>query len=285
MARCPFAAWRPLTENSTQGRIDPTQAILHSAADGPGRTSLWGFFEHSSNLESHFYIYMDGTIEQYLDTTVRGDANNLANVRAISIETEDDGLEQPWSAAQVASIKRLLDWICDVHPKVARRQCPAWDQPGIGWHVMFGAPGPWTPVSKSCPRAARIPQIPAIIAAVAAGNPAPTPTLPKGFLMALTDDQQDWAAARIKETLELVRSLAPFSPERIDRSGTVVSEGGVIAHPTVRWQMEAISLARGSADVVRDAVKVAVAAAVIAPGAVDPDAVADAVIAKLKEKL
>jgi hypothetical protein len=158
--------------------MDATQAILHSAVDAPGRTSLYGFFSSSTNLESHFWIYNDGTIEQYIDTSRTADANYHANVRAISIETEDDGdpNRRPWTTAQVASIKRLLDWICATHPKVARRQCPAWDQPGIGWHSMWGAPSHWTPArGKTCPGTIRIPQARNIIAAIAAPKPAPTP--------------------------------------------------------------------------------------------------------------
>lgn len=172
MARCPFAVWRPLIENQTQGDITPTQVILHSAVDAPGPTSLFGYFNRADiTVESHFYVRNDGTIEQYLDTTVRADANRYANPRAISIETEDDGdpNQRPWNAAQVASIIRLVEWLCDTHgiPKV---QCPAWDKPGIGWHSMWGAPSNWTPArGKTCPGTARIPQAREIIARLGAG--------------------------------------------------------------------------------------------------------------------
>lgn len=186
MARCPFALWRPLPENATQADIDPDQAILHTAVDGPGRTSLFGYFgQEKITLESTFYVFMDGSIEQYMDTTVRADANRDANVRAISIETEDDGRPDitPWTPAQVKSLIKLLDWICEVHPKVQRRLCPAWDQAGIGYHTMWGAPSHWTPTAgKTCPGKARIPQVPGIVDAViklgVAAPPAPKPIAP-----------------------------------------------------------------------------------------------------------
>lgn len=147
-----------LSENKTEPLIDPTQIILHTAVDAPGPTDLYMFFEKSSNLESHFFIQLDGTAIQYMDTNRQADANRSANVRAVSIETEDEGDGRPWTAAQVTSIKRLGEALMQAHPKITRRVCPAHDASGWGYHVMFGAPGPWTPVSKTCPGGARIHQ-------------------------------------------------------------------------------------------------------------------------------
>ena len=57
-------------------------------------------------------------------------------------------------------------------PDVTRRQVGAPAGSGIGWHVMFGAPGPWTPVAKSCPGPARVAQArDEIIPAIVAGDP------------------------------------------------------------------------------------------------------------------
>ena len=163
MARCPFARWRPLPENGSQPRIKPTQAILHSAVDSPRPlTSLYGFFSRTDvTVESHFHILNDGTIEQYMDTTVRADANRDANARAVSIETEDDGDPDntPWTTAQINSIIRLLHWLRDTHG-IPLTTCPAWDKPGLGWHSMWGAPSRWTPArGKTCPGRIRIRQI------------------------------------------------------------------------------------------------------------------------------
>lgn len=204
MARFPGAVWRPLPENSTQPRITPTQVILHSAVDAPGPSSLWSYFRRSDvTVESHFFVKWDGTVEQYMDTEVRADANRHANARAISIETEDDGNPDatPWSDAQIDAIVRIIRWAHEVHG-IPLRLCPAWDQPGIGYHTMFGAPGPWTPVAKTCPGRARIAQMPRIMAALGsnapATPPAPAPKSSDPRLLRLTSpmmrgqDVRDW---------------------------------------------------------------------------------------------
>ena len=167
MSLCPFAVVRLLPESATQPTIAPRVAILHSAA---GRGSLYGFFRNSSNLESHFWVSDAGVIEQYVDTNRRADANLHANGFAVSIETESSPqATERWTEPQAAAIVRLLDWLCTEHPNIRRRQCDSPTGSGIGWHIMFGTPGPWTPVAKSCPGPARIAQArDEIIPAVAA---------------------------------------------------------------------------------------------------------------------
>ena len=164
-----------LPENATQGRITPRVVIMHSAA---GKGSLYRFFLRSSNLESHFWVSETGAVEQYIDTNVRADANNKANGFAISIETESTrSATEPWNPAQLAAIVKLVRWCCDTHG-IPTVKCPRWDGSGIGWHIQFGAPGPWTPVSKSCPGPARIRQMPGLIAAVATRPQPPAPPEP-----------------------------------------------------------------------------------------------------------
>jgi len=168
MAWCPFAIHRPLSENHLQGGIVPRAVILHTAVSSA--PSLFDFFQNNSDLESHFYVRDDGVIEQYMDTGIRADANKNANSFAVSIETQDGGQIVPWTSAQVDALVRLCDWLCTTHG-IPRRQIPAWDSSGIGWHVQFGAPGPWTPVNKSCPGGPRIDQTRnTIIPRVAAGQ-------------------------------------------------------------------------------------------------------------------
>lgn len=170
MSWYPKATRLELPENRTQPRIrDATQIILHSAVDAPGRSSLFGFFRRADvKVESHFFVTLDGRVEQYMDTTVVADANYKANPRAISIETEDDGNpnERPWSSAQLATLRALMVWLCRTE-KIPARACSAWDKPGIGYHSQFG--GIWTPYrGKTCPGRARIPQVPGLIRSVAA---------------------------------------------------------------------------------------------------------------------
>lgn len=193
MTLCPFAAIRLLPESGTQPKITPRIAILHSAA---GRGSLYKFFRDSSSLESHFWVSEDGLIEQYMDTNRRADANRHANGYAVSIETESSvAATERWAPAQAAAIVRLLDWICTEHPDVKRRQCGEPTGSGIGWHIMFGTPGPWTPVAKSCPGPARVIQardeiIPAV-AALGTDNPypKPIPTPDKDWFDMATEEQ------------------------------------------------------------------------------------------------
>lgn len=174
MARCPFANWRPLPENATEPTITPTQYILHSAVDHPGRTDLRGYFDNPGvNVESHFWVYLDGTLDQFIDTNRSADANSGANRRsdgtgAISVETEDEGNpdERPWTEAQIKTLIRLGRWLRSEHG-IPSRECRNPSDPGVGYHTMFGAPSEWTGVhGKTCPGRVRIRQFPRIVAGI-----------------------------------------------------------------------------------------------------------------------
>lgn len=171
MARCPFARQLLLPQNATQPRIHPRKAILHTAVDNAGKTTLFNWFQdpRARGAESTFFVKMDGIIEQYMDTEVRADAQWDANVDAVSIETEDDGdPSKPWNQAQLASIIRLLDWICTTHVDVARTLCPTPTGSGIGWHELFPQ---WNHSAHDCPGEVRENQIRTIILpALALGN-------------------------------------------------------------------------------------------------------------------
>jgi N-acetylmuramoyl-L-alanine amidase len=159
-----LAIKRPLPEATKQRPITPRVVIVHTMVG-----SLLGtdnLFRNSSGLESHFGIGgptdgadRDGAIFQWMDTDRRADANLDANDFAISIETSDGGdPSRPWSSKQLDALVGLIDALCD-HYDIPRRICDRWDGSGLGWHVMFGAPGHWTPVSKTCPGPVRIAQL------------------------------------------------------------------------------------------------------------------------------
>lgn len=193
-ATYPYGTVRLLPEDSTQPDIIPIGIIVHSAAS---MGSLYKFFLNGSDLESTFWVSADGNTEQYMDPTTRADANRYANrfqgadgrwYGYISIETASDvNATDPFYDAQYDELVRLVTWLCETFNIPAKR-CASSTSPGIGWHVMWGAPGDWTPVAKSCPGPTRIVQvrdelIPTVAAAVAASESG-------GFLMALTDKQQ-----------------------------------------------------------------------------------------------
>jgi hypothetical protein len=89
-----------------------------------------------------------------MDTDRQADANLGANDKAISIETEDDGDPnvQPWTAAQLDSLKWLHNRLVSIYPRIRRREATDCDGPGLGYHSKLGAPSCWTPVpGKTCP--------------------------------------------------------------------------------------------------------------------------------------
>lgn len=173
MSICPFAVQKILPENATQPQITPRAIILHTAVDSTlPNSSIYGYFLRADvGDESHFYVMDNGTVEQYIDTNRRADANASANGFAISIETEDDGNphQNAWTSAQLVSIQRLVDWCCITH-NIPHRQIESPTGTGIGWHSMWGIntptskPNPWTTANgKTCPGGPRIAQMPSII--------------------------------------------------------------------------------------------------------------------------
>lgn len=165
MACYPGAFRRALPENDTQARITPRAIILHTAVDAPGPTTLYGYFSRADvGAQSHFFVKLDGTVEQYASTTVKANANRRADDFAVSIETEDEGRPDrlPWTQAQVDAIVALRSWLCDTHT-IPRRVIESPTGPGIGWHSQWNAADGSTPWSlyrgKTCPGKARVPQI------------------------------------------------------------------------------------------------------------------------------
>lgn len=155
MALCPFAIHKLIPPPASDPRITARAAILH--VDAGGASTLFSFFrDRSGGIESHFHIRWTGRIEQYRDTDWQADANFHANDFAISIETQGFAGGK-WTKRQIRSIKRLLLWLHETHG-IPLEQIKVWDGAGVGYHIQFGSPGPWTPVAKSCPGPERIKQ-------------------------------------------------------------------------------------------------------------------------------
>jgi hypothetical protein len=142
-----------LPEWNRQPRMTPTTIIDHSIVGSA--LGAWHYFRDQTGIESHFIVRgarsgsADGHIWQLMDTGRQADANLNANAFAISIETEDNGDPDdfPWSGAQLASLRWLHAKLRAVHPTIPRRRCPSSRGGGLGYHSMWGAPSPWTPVA------------------------------------------------------------------------------------------------------------------------------------------
>lgn len=194
--------------------IVPTQVILHSLGNANNFESGWGWMVDPSNpLEAHLAIRLDGYRRQAVPYTERADANYSANRRpdgtgAISIETDSSvSALEPWTYDQVESIIEVVTNICRTF-SIPPRLCRSPDDPGIGWHIMWGTPGVWTPVAKACPGPARIAQVPGIVARVAANLgqievlPSPPATRPPSEEDIVTpQDKQDIADLVVKTLL------------------------------------------------------------------------------------
>lgn len=169
MALIPFAEKKLIAPGSNDPYIIPIGIILH--VDAGNVADLYDYFRYrSGGIESHGHIRKDGHLYQYRDTSREADANYRANsfighdgrrYGFLSFETQGLGAGK-WTDEQLATIKRVIEWGNDEHG-IPMRVAPEWNAPGIGYHTMFGAPGPWTPVAKSCPGPDRIKQFNTII--------------------------------------------------------------------------------------------------------------------------
>lgn len=162
--RDPGSKWNPIPEWNA-GRYTKTQFIVHSTGTKASAANNARYFARPDvSVESTFvvgYGPSDPTL-QLTDSRARADANTTASRRAISVEVVGTG-DEPFTDWQVAELIRLGRWAADEHP-IARRVCPTHSSSGFGWHVMFGAPGPWTNVrGKVCPGARRAAQLLAVV--------------------------------------------------------------------------------------------------------------------------
>ncbi|MEM9607539.1 MAG: hypothetical protein AAGA99_08965 [Actinomycetota bacterium] len=162
-----------LPENATQRRIVPTQGIAHTAVDAKGLTRLWRYFGRVDvKAETHLWFPFSGPPVQMMDTEVEADANRLADARAVSWETEDDGnpVGNPWNDHQLEQQAQFMVWLHRTHG-IPAVQIPFGDDraPGFGWHAMHGfddpiaqtgrRDNPWSFYrGKTCPGPTRIRQ-------------------------------------------------------------------------------------------------------------------------------
>lgn len=165
ITRYPPADYRELPQANTEPELKPISIVWHTAVSIS--RSLYDFFNGRSNgVESHLYLRLDGTWEQYMPFDVQADCQRDGNRYAISIESQDNGASDPddiisWSSAQMEASSEFLVW---AHRQfgIPLRICPTYNAAGIGYHSLFtGDPG-WNK-SHACPARRRIAQFPQIL--------------------------------------------------------------------------------------------------------------------------
>jgi hypothetical protein len=164
MARDPGSLWSPLIEADSQGSYPKTQFIVHSTGDRLGAAATFEYFNGATENESTFVVGAspDDPTRQLLDSSARADANVAANRDAIAVEVVGEAGDDytPW---QTSELIRLGLWARTEHPGILPQTIATPTGPGYGWHVMFGAPGPWTTAAKECPGRLRISRLQASI--------------------------------------------------------------------------------------------------------------------------
>lgn len=209
-------AWYPLAtkKNINPGPNDPpiivVGAILH--VDAGNSADLFNYFKNASGgIESHFHVPKDGPVQQYRDTGYEADANLKANsfrgkdgrtYGFVSIETQGMDAGQ-WNEWQLQNIKRLLSWLSVTH-NFPLRKCDNPQGPGVGYHTMFGAPGPWTPVAKSCPGADRVRQF----------NEVLVPWFSEGHGAPSTGGSAPGSGVSVDEVLKVLKGLEAHLDEQ-----------------------------------------------------------------------
>jgi LysM repeat protein len=214
MALYPKAQKLLLPESRTQRKITPTQFVAHSIIAPWTVRQLYDYWRNSTNLESHFGIGYDGSVAQYVDTSVRADANAYANNWALSVETASNTKgTDPWTDAQMESLLALMLWVHKTH-KIPARLAPSYTAPGFGYHKLHRN---WSKSGTVCPGVKRTAQfvdelMPALRKAAA---PKPTPMTPLVYTVK-KGDTLSGIAAKFKTTVKRLAALNDIkNPDRI----------------------------------------------------------------------
>lgn len=200
MARMPGALWVPIEAQYLPGRTLTAcnRVNLHVAVSEGW--SLRGFFNFPKRPSSHFYVRRDGTVEQYVDTAYRAEADLDGNDATISVETQGglfSAQAEPWTPEQVEALARIYAWAVTTHGvalQVAQDSRVGVTSHGLSWHRLgidpWRVPGGMrysASRGKVCPGDAKIAQVATIFARALAllGGAAPagpatpsTPTTP-----------------------------------------------------------------------------------------------------------
>jgi hypothetical protein len=242
LLRYPGGLWRPLGPQTQPLMRAHDIVCLHTMAGYLTGTRSW-FAEGNGpgykGTESHFGVGgkwgpdlaagLDGVVDQWQDLRYTADANLEGADRVISIETADNAARpiEAWSAAQVEALVDLLVWLAD---PATHADCPSsWTchlagipltvipdtlpgRRGIGWHAQGIAPQlvaggeVWSRAAgKDCPTAARIAQIPGLVARAA----AKAETIREDEIMPTADEIAEAVVVRLADVLD------PTAPSKV----------------------------------------------------------------------
>jgi len=158
MAIFPGAINKPITASKGRQRLTLYHRLnLHVAVSEAA--SLHDLFNRSGQVDSHFYVRRDGTVEQYVDTDWRAFADLDGNDATISVETQggvNNPDSEPWTTAQLEALAQLYAWVVRTHGiahKVATSSHADERSRGLSWHRL-GIDGNFPALPD--PRAGRI---------------------------------------------------------------------------------------------------------------------------------
>jgi hypothetical protein len=127
------------------GRRGQDKFIVHSTGDRGSATAIYNYFNRPNIVvESTFVIGLSPAdpTRQLLNSNEVADANLGANVTGISVEVVGQA-DDPYTDWQISELIRLGRW-ARANAPIKPQIIPDATGAGFGWHVMFGAPGPWT---------------------------------------------------------------------------------------------------------------------------------------------
>jgi hypothetical protein len=180
MSRMPGAQWFPHSIGNRARRSKGRAVVLHVAVSEAQN------LQPGPNADWHFYVAKDGVIYQYIDTDYQAWATAGGNGSVIAVETQGGVTNpdsEPWTDAQVHSLAAICRWAHDDEgvPLTAMPDSrPA--SRGVGYHKL--GVKPWvvsggevwsSSAGKVCPGAAKIAQVPQIIALASSQEDDMTP--------------------------------------------------------------------------------------------------------------
>lgn len=158
----PYARAQLLTPEATlppgrggEPRIRPSLYVDHTHGSKGTPEQIGRFFDHDDIVtEAHLSWANDGHVVQFQYLDRQADAQGAANGRAISGETQDDGIvDKPMTRQQIEAKSLFLAW-AHLHPEIRLRlgRCTNATGDGVGHHSAFPS---WNRNGHRCPNPVR----------------------------------------------------------------------------------------------------------------------------------